>query len=63
MKHKLLEAEHLLGALLGNQSLVEQWWTTANRAFDDQRPADVWDMDPDRVLKYLVHAAYVGGGT
>lgn len=40
----------MLLSLLGNPQLVSTWWTTPNRAFDMQCPADVPEK---QVIAYL----------
>jgi len=43
----------ILEALLGNNELISIWWSTQNRAFEFQTPRDVFQTDPDKVVKYL----------
>lgn len=55
------ETHQQLLALLGSQSLVEQWWRGPNRAFDMASPEDVWyqnSQGPDRVRKYIAQFLY-----
>jgi hypothetical protein len=47
----------LLMAMLGRQELVDQWWNSPNKGFDNAHPADV---DPKKVLEYLMAHAYGG---
>ena len=44
----------ILYALLGSNELVQKWWSSPNRAFDDISPIEMWDRDKDRVKKYLL---------
>lgn len=44
----------ILLALVGSQELVEQWWTSPNRAFDGRTPMDVLDIDHRDVVEYLL---------
>jgi hypothetical protein len=47
----------LLMAMLGRQELVDQWWNSPNKGFDNAHPADV---DTKKVLEYLMAHAYGG---
>jgi hypothetical protein len=47
----------LLMAMLGRQELVDQWWNSPNKGFDNAHPADV---DLKKVLEYLMAHAYGG---
>lgn len=60
MNSKFEEAQILLYSMLGNVDLVNQWWNTPNKGFDDKRPNEIWEKNPDRVLKYLNLCAYGG---
>lgn len=64
-KEKLkLRCEALLKALLGNDDLCEMWWKTQNRAFKHRTPQELWDANEEHeVYNYLMHNAYVGGGS
>jgi len=44
----------ILYALLGSNELVQKWWASPNKAFDDISPIEMWDRDKDRVKKYLL---------
>ena len=46
--------DRILHALLGSNELVQKWWSSSNRAFDDISPIEMWDRDKDRVKKYLL---------
>lgn len=46
--------DRILYALLGSNELVQKWWASPNRAFDDISPIEMWDRDKDRVKKYLL---------
>lgn len=50
-----LENDTLLFAMLGSRELVEKWWHSPNKGFDNAHPADV---DPKRVQEYLISKAY-----
>ena len=44
----------ILYALLGSNELVQKWWSSPNKAFDDMTPIEMWDRDKDRVKNYLL---------
>ena len=44
----------ILYALLGSNELVQKWWSSPNKAFDDVTPIEMWDRDKDRVKNYLL---------
>ena len=44
----------ILYALLGSNELVQKWWSSPNRAFDDMTPSEMLNRDKDRVKKYLL---------
>ena len=44
----------ILYALLGSNELVQKWWSSPNKAFDDMTPNEMWDRDKDRVKNYLL---------
>jgi len=47
----------LLFAMLGDSQLVERWWYSPNKAFDSERPIDVFVLEPDRVRDYVMRMA------
>ena len=44
----------ILYALLGSNELVQKWWSSPNKVFDDITPIEMWDRDKDRVKNYLL---------
>ena len=44
----------ILHALLGSQELVQKWWASSNKAFDEMTPIEMLDRDKDRVKNYLL---------
>ena len=47
-----------LEAMLGS-GLVDDWWTSANKAFDMKTPQQMYLEDPSRVKQYLLkHLQY-----
>ena len=53
-------ANSMLLGMLGSDQLVEQWWLSPNKAFDNKRPVDV---DQDEVRKYLMFHTFGYGGS
>lgn len=47
----------MLMALLGSKDLVELWWKSPNKAFDNKHPSDV---ELSEVKKYLMWHCYGG---
>lgn len=35
------------------ENLIEKWWQSPNKAFNLQKPEDVWQTDCDKVFSYL----------
>lgn len=55
------EINQQLRALLGNDELVSQWWTSPNRAFDMLPPRTVWTEHPqgsNRIRQYVSQFLY-----
>lgn len=48
----------LLFAIVGSETLVERWWNSPNKAFDMQKPIDVFEVDSERVRDYIISCAY-----
>ena len=44
----------LLIALVG-ENLVDAWWNSKNKAFDNRTPAGQWIEDPESVYDYLMN--------
>jgi hypothetical protein len=44
----------ILHALLGSDELVQKWWSSPNKAFDDMTPNEMLNRDRDRVKNYLL---------
>ena len=55
-------ANNLVASMVG-PNLVESWWTSPNRAFDDRTPEAQWQLGSDAVVNYLMHHAFSGGGS
>jgi len=52
----------ILYLLLGSTDLVQKWWISANKAFDDRMPKDVYYQDPQgrqEISDYI--SAYADG--
>ena len=46
--------DRILYSLLGSQELVQKWWSSSNKAFDDISPIEMLNRDEARVKKYLL---------
>jgi hypothetical protein len=46
----------LLTAMLGSK-LVDTWWTSPNKAFNGEIPAEVWLTDYFKVYNYVMRNA------
>ena len=44
----------ILYALLGSNELVQKWWESPDRAFDEMTPNEMWNRDETRVKNYLL---------
>lgn len=44
----------ILLSLLGNENLVDQWWNSPNRHWNQNTPFDIWISDPDSVYNYVL---------
>jgi hypothetical protein len=55
-------ADQLIESMVG-PDLVAAWWTSPNQAFDDRTPEAQWVEGSDRVINYLMHHAFSGGGS
>ena len=51
------KVNEILKALLGNDELVQRWWSSPNRAFDGEIPDDLWNTSDGRkqVYTYIVN--------
>jgi hypothetical protein len=45
-------------ALVGSAELVEQWWHGENTAFGGDTPDQVFRLEPERVVEYLLRHVY-----
>jgi len=54
--------DHLVARLVGPEH-VTAWWTSPNRAFDGRTPEAQWAQGSDAVVSYLMHHAFLGGGS
>ena len=43
----------ILLSLLGSHELVNKWWVSKNKAFDNQTPEKMLAKDPQRVIQYV----------
>ena len=44
----------LLIAMLGTTELVDQWWKSPNKAFNNNTPEVAYYVEPKEVLSYLM---------
>lgn len=56
---KLWLNTHLL-SLLGTQHLVDKWWESKNKAFEEKSPEEVWEMEGGKeiVANYVMWQSY-----
>jgi len=43
----------VLLSLLGSHELVNKWWKSNNKAFDDETPENMFAKQPERVINYI----------
>jgi hypothetical protein len=43
----------VLLSLLGSHDLVNKWWKTKNKAFDNETPENMFAKDSERVINYI----------
>jgi hypothetical protein len=55
-------ANNLVASMVG-PDMADAWWTSPNQAFDGRTPEIQWSEGSDRVVNYLMHHAYAGGGS
>jgi len=52
------ECCELLRALLGDEMLVQRWWSSPNGAFNGDTPWETYRTDKQRVVNYVNWQAY-----
>lgn len=59
---KLWLNTHLL-SILGTQHMVDEWWDSKNKAFEDKSPNEVWEIDGGKeiVANYVMWQSYGEG--
>jgi hypothetical protein len=55
-------ADQLVAGMIG-PNMVADWWTSPNQAFNGRTPEAQWAEGSDRVVNYLMHHAFAGGGS
>lgn len=55
------QCDEMVAALVGKH-LVDKWWASPNRAFNNQTPFVQFQLDPNIVRDYLIWHAYCAGG-
>jgi hypothetical protein len=56
------DIDQLLLAMLGRYELVDMWWYSSNKAFDNQTPEEVYQSGEEgrwKVYNYVVHYALI----
>lgn len=56
---KMSMLNRLVVALVGSEELAAKWWTTPNKAFDNECPCGA---DLDHVKEYLIWHCFCAGG-
>ena len=46
--------DRILYSLLGSDELVQKWWSSSNKAFDEMTPIEMLNRDEARVKNYLL---------
>lgn len=41
-------------AMLGDNELVDRWWTTPNRRWSGATPQECWEQNPTEVKNYIL---------
>jgi uncharacterized protein (DUF2384 family) len=50
-----IKINQILLSLLGSQELVQKWWSSPNKAFDNEIPDDLYHSDMHNVVvKYIL---------
>lgn len=52
----------LVDSLVGRDNAAA-WWSSPNKAFNGLTPTEMWAVDYKEVHTYLMHHAFVGGGS
>jgi hypothetical protein len=48
------ECNFYLRELLSSPNLIKKWWTKPNNGFQGRPPEEVFEENPEEVLKYLI---------
>jgi hypothetical protein len=56
------QCDEMLFAMLGNKDLVNKWWSSPNKAFNNQTPFLVYCTDPQIIKDYLIWHCFCAGG-
>ena len=62
-EHITKQRSNALVIALVRKDMSDGWWNSPNKAFDGRTPAGMWIEDYQRVYNYLMHHAFVGGGS
>ena len=45
--------DEMLFSMLGDEELMDIWWHSPNKAFENKVPNFVYEIDPQKVLSYV----------
>lgn len=54
MATKLEALNRILFAMIGDSHLVNLWWDSQNRAFDYATPKEIYEENPEKVIRYVM---------
>ena len=54
MATKLEALNKILIAMLGDARLLDMWWDGQNKAFNYLTPREIYQEDPEKVIKYVM---------
>lgn len=52
----------ILFAIMGDDTLVEQWWQRPNVVFAMRTPLDTFEQEPEKVRDWVLRAANLDDG-
>ena len=54
MATKLEALNKILLVMLGDARLLDMWWDGQNKAFNYSTPREIYQEDPEKVIKYVM---------
>jgi hypothetical protein len=54
MATKLEALNKILLAMLGDARLLDMWWDGQNKAFNYATPREIYQEDPEKVIRYVM---------